>query len=78
MRILLIVLFLFTLNLSFSQDTTKTISSIYIYKSGKIIQKEFFGKIYIKTIYQYDESGVLIRRWWYNKKGELISVSLDD
>jgi hypothetical protein len=63
---------------SFPQDTIKT-DDIIIYKDGKIIQKEFSSSDnYIKIVYQYDQNGVLIRRWWYNKKDELIAVTLDD
>jgi hypothetical protein len=78
MRILLLIIFIIFLNRSFAQDTIRNVD-IIIYKNDRIIQKEFkSSKNYIKIIYEYDEFGTLIRRYWYNKEGELLGVSLDD
>lgn len=73
MRILLVIIFINFINWSFTQDTI-----INIYKNGRIYQKKFITKNYIKIVYEYNESGILIRRYWYNKEGKLLSVSLDD
>lgn len=79
MRSILIFFFLSIFNFSFTQDTIKNGKDFTIYKDGKIIQKEFYSsKNYIKIIYQYDECGILIRRFWYNKEGKQLSVSLDN
>lgn len=78
MRILLSIIFIIFINWSFAQDTIRNVD-IIIYKNDRIIQKEFkSSKNYIKIIYEYDEFGTLIRRYWYNKEGELLGVSLDD
>lgn len=67
------------LTCSFTQDTIKYGKDIVIYKDGKIQQKEFnSSKNYIKVIYQYNQNGILIRRWWYDKYGRLLSVVLDN
>jgi hypothetical protein len=79
MRVIIALLFSIFLTCSFTQDTIKYGVDIVIYKEGKIQQKEFnSSKNYIKIVYQYDQYGVLIRRWWYNKEGKLIGVVLDD
>jgi UDP-N-acetylmuramyl tripeptide synthase len=78
MKCVISLLFSIFLTCSFTQDTIKYGKDIVIYKDGKIQQKEFnSSKNYIKVVYQYNQYGVLVRRWWYNKEGELISVSLD-
>ena len=78
MRILLSIIFIIFINWSFAQDTIRNVD-IIIYKNDRIIQREFkSSKNYIKIIYEYDEFGTLIRRYWYNKEGELLGVSLDD
>lgn len=77
MRVFFVFLFILIFNLSFSQDTTHY--DIIIYKGDKIIQKEFkSSKRYVKICYQYSENGILIRRWWYDKNGKLIGVSLEN
>lgn len=79
MKCVIAILFSIFLTYSFTQDTIKYGKDIVIYKDGKIQQKEFnSSKNHIKVIYQYDQNGILIRRWWYNKEGKLISVSLDN
>ena len=79
MKCVISLLFSIFLTCSFTQDTIKYGKDIIIYKDGKIQQKEFnSSKNHIKVIYQYNQYGVLVRRWWYNKEGELISVSLDN
>lgn len=79
MRFLLTFILLNIFVSSFSQDTIRISDDLHIYKDGKIIQKEFrSSKNYIKIIYFYDNSGVLIHRCWYNKNGKLLSVSLEN
>ena len=77
MRTIITLIFLIITYLSHSQDTTKY--DIIIYKNEKIIQKEFkSSRRYVKIVYQYDERGILIRRWWYDKNNNLIGVSLEN
>ncbi len=79
MRINMCLFFCIFFTYSFTQDTIKNGKDIIIYKDGKVIQKEFnSSENYIKIVYQYNECGVLIRRWWYNKQGKLLSVCLDN
>lgn len=79
MKWVIALLFSIFLTYSFTQDTIKYGKDIVIYKDGKIQQKEFnSSKNYIKVIYQYDQNGILIRRWWYDKYGRLLSVVLDN
>lgn len=79
MRILLTIFFISFNSWSFTQDTIRNLNGIIIYQDDRIIQKEFLNsKNYVKIIYEYDEFGTLIRRYWYNKKDELLGVSLDD
>lgn len=78
MRILLVGLFLLILNCTFAQDTVKLAYDIYIYKDKKLMQKEFYiSKNYIRVVYEYNEDGILLRRFWYNKEGRIIGLSLD-
>lgn len=78
MRILLVGLFLLILNSTFAQDTVKLVNGIYIYKDKKLMQKEFYSsKNYIRVVYEYNEDGILLRRFWYNKEGRVIGLSLD-
>ena len=79
MRINVSLFFCIFFTYSFTQDTIKYDKDIIIYKDGKVIQKEFnSSENYIKIVYQYNEYGVLVRRWWYNKQGKLLSVCLDN
>ena len=75
----LLTFFLSFFNNSFTQDTVKIGKDLIIFKDKKIIQKEFnSSKNYIKIVYQYNEFGVLVRRYWYNSEGKLLSVCLDN
>lgn len=77
MRIFLIFI-LFNLNV-FSQDTTYFGKDFEVRKDGKLIEKNFRGtKNWIKIVYQYNSDGLLIRRYWYNKEGKILSVSLEN
>ena len=79
MRSLFTVVFLMTFNWSFTQDTVFHDKDMIIYFNKKVVQKEFFSSTnYIKIVYQYNELGVLVRRFWYNKDGELVSCTLDN
>lgn len=70
--------FILISNYFFCQDTLKIRKDIYIYKNNKIIQKEFYSsKNYIKIIYQYNEEGVIIHRFWYNRQGKLLGTTLE-
>lgn len=77
MRIISIFFVLIFSKLLYAQDTIVK-RNLIIYSNGKIIQKEFYDKNYIKIIYQYNNSGVLVRRWWYDSSGKIIGVILDD
>jgi len=79
MRILILIILLIFTNISFTQDTTFSGKDIYIYKDGRLIQKEFnSSENFIKVVYVYDDFGILVRRFWYNKNGKLIGATLDD
>ena len=79
MRIILIFIFISLFGYSFTQDTIRYGVDIIIYKNGKIIQKEFSSsESYIKIIYQYNEYGILIRRFFYNNNNELLNIILDN
>lgn len=79
MKFFICLMFSIFITKSFTQDTIKYKPDIVIYKDGKVQQKEFnSSKNYIKVVYQYDQYGILISRWWYNKENKLISVVLDN
>lgn len=62
----------------FSQDTTYFGKDFVVKQNDLIIEKNFISsKKWIKIIYQYNSDGILIRRYWYNREGRLLSVSLD-
>jgi hypothetical protein len=78
MKYLLFIL-LFLTNIMWSQDTVIHNSVILIYHEGKIQQKIFNdSKNQIKIVYYYDSQGVLRKRIWYNSKGNIISICLDN
>lgn len=71
----LIFLFIMFFNYSYGQEYRDTT----IYKDSLIYKKIFFSsKNQITVIYIYDDKGVLIKRYWYNKENELIGVCFDD
>lgn len=79
MRLILTLLFLLLFQICFTQDTMRYGKDIVIYKEGKVIQKEFSSsQNFIKIVFEYNNSGILIRRWWYDKNGKLLSVTLDN
>jgi hypothetical protein len=50
-----------------------------IYVDEKIIEKIWYdenNKINLRIVYTYS-NGILIKRTWYNKKGEITGTSLD-
>ncbi len=76
MRIFMIFILL-SINV-FSQDTTYFGKDFVVKQNDLIIEKNFRNsKSWIKIVYQYNSEGILIRRYWYNKEGRLLSVSLD-
>lgn len=77
MRVVLIFL-LITVNI-FSQDTTYFGKDFEVKKNGVLIEKNFrSSKNWIKIVYHYNSDGILMRRYWYNKDGKILSVSLDN
>lgn len=74
---LLILFLLFSIN-CLSQDTVKYQNFFIVYDGVKILEKRFIDKNSVKIVYQYNSSGILVRRWWYDKNNNLISVSLED
>jgi hypothetical protein len=71
--------FIFFSFLSYSQDTVFYEKNFTVMNNNLIIEKNFRGsKNWVKIVYQYSPDGVLLRRYWYNKNGELLSISLDN
>ena len=52
---------------------------VFYNKNGNISEKIWYdenGKLELKIVYTYSE-GVLVKRTWYNKSGDLINTVLD-
>ncbi len=79
MRFILTFSFTFLFVICFAQDTVKYGKDIVIYMNDKVVQKIFSSsENYIKIVFEYNDCGILIRRWWYDKNGKLLSVTLDN
>lgn len=77
MRILLFFILLSTR--AFTQDTIFFGKDFIVKENELLIEKSFrSSKNYIRVIYHYNSDGILLRRYWYNKEGKLLSVTLDN
>lgn len=77
MRILLFFILLSTS--AFTQDTIFFGKDFIVKENELLIEKSFrSSKNYIRVIYHYNSDGILLRRYWYNKEGKLLSVTLDN
>lgn len=77
-RFVLLIIIMFFLENIFSQDTIKNGKDFIILLDGKVLEKHFNEtKNIIKIVYVYDKSGILVRRYWYDGKGRLLSTTID-